>query len=80
MDVTLRHELRPGDLGRVVSFHGIVYAREHGFDSTFEAYVAAGLAGFVTGQRQGDRLWLAERETTLVGCIAIVGCGSAEAQ
>lgn len=77
---TLRHELRPGDLGRVVSLHGTVYSREYGFDQTFEAYVAAGLADFVIARREGDRMWLAERGEQLLGCIAIVGRDIGEAQ
>jgi GNAT superfamily N-acetyltransferase len=71
--ITLRHDLRPGDLGAVVSLHGIHYAREYGFDATFEAYVAGPLAEFVRARRPRDRIWLAENEGRLVGCIAIVG-------
>lgn len=80
MDFALRHDLRPGDLGRVVSLHGSVYAREYGFDRTFEAYVAAGLAEFALAHSDGDRLWLAERGEHLLGCIAIVGRDAGEAQ
>ena len=41
--VTLRTDLRPGHIGSVVRLLGVVYARECGFDPTFEAYVAGPL-------------------------------------
>lgn len=78
--VTLRHDLRPGDLGTIVYLHGAVYAQEYGFDPTFEAYVAGPLAQFVLTHSERDRLWVAERSGRLVGCIAIVGAAETEAQ
>lgn len=44
---SLRTTLRPGDLGAMVHMHGVVYAREYGFDPTLEVYVAGPLAAFV---------------------------------
>ena len=44
--VMLRHDLRPGDLGRVIEQHGVLYAAEFGFDHTFEAYAAETLGDF----------------------------------
>jgi GNAT superfamily N-acetyltransferase len=79
-DLVIRSDLRPGDIGAVVSRHGILYAREQGFDPTFEAYVAGPLSDFVRNRAEGDRIWLAEREGRLVGCIAIVAAGKGEAQ
>jgi len=78
--VTLRTELRPGDLGAVIGLHGTVYAREHGFDHTFEAYVAGPLAVFARRGADRERIWLAEREGRLVGCVAIVGAAATAAQ
>jgi N-acetylglutamate synthase-like GNAT family acetyltransferase len=75
MDTTfhLRHDLRPGDLGRVLSLHGDLYARESGLDLTFEGYVAGTLAHFANPlEPQRERFWLAERAGQLVGCIAII--------
>jgi GNAT superfamily N-acetyltransferase len=78
--LTLRHDLRPGDLGAIVRLHGMVYAREYGFDPTFEAYVAGPLAQFALSRTDRDRLWIAEHDTRLVGCIAIVAASPTEAQ
>jgi N-acetylglutamate synthase-like GNAT family acetyltransferase len=69
----LRHDLKPGDLGRIVSLHGTVCASEYGFDSTFEASVASLLAEFVHSRGDYDRLWIAERGDHLAGCAAIIG-------
>jgi GNAT superfamily N-acetyltransferase len=78
--MTVRSDLRPGDLGAVVHLHGVLYAREYGFDPTFEAYVAGPLAEFVRAAAPGERLWLAERDGRLVGCVAIVAAGARVAQ
>ncbi len=79
--VALRTELRPGDLGAVIGLHGTVYADEHGFDHTFEAYVAGPLAEFARGDRSDrQRIWLAERDGRLVGCVAIVTASPTVAQ
>jgi ribosomal protein S18 acetylase RimI-like enzyme len=76
----LRHDLRPGDVGGLVALHGTIYARECGFDSTFEADVARGLAEFVDSQTDRDRLWIAEREGSLVGSIGVVSRSERDAQ
>jgi uncharacterized protein YndB with AHSA1/START domain/N-acetylglutamate synthase-like GNAT family acetyltransferase len=77
---TLRTELHPGDLGAVVALHGILYAREHGFDPTFEAYVAEPLGAFALRSSPRERLWLAELDGRLVGCVAIVAASETVAQ
>jgi GNAT superfamily N-acetyltransferase len=79
-DVSIRTDLRPGDLGAVVRLHGTVYARERGFDPTFEAYVAGPLAEFVRSGSPRERLWLAERHGEVVGCVAIVESAPGMAQ
>jgi len=44
--VTIRTELRPGDLGQVLCLHGWLYAQEYQYDLSFEGYVAGGLHEF----------------------------------
>ncbi len=78
--VTLRSDLRPGDIGTIIYLHGTVYAREYGFDHTFEAYVAGPLAEFACSPSLRERLWLAERDGRIVGCIAIVAASPQVAQ
>jgi ribosomal protein S18 acetylase RimI-like enzyme len=78
--VTLRTSPRPGDLGAVVHLHGVLYAREYGFDVTFEAYVAGPLADFVRSASSRERLWIAEHDGRVVGCIAIVAASAETAQ
>lgn len=78
--VTLRTTLAPGDVGAIVWLHGTLYAREYGFDPTFEAYVAGPLAEFVCHPSEQQRLWVAEQGGRVVGCIAIVAASPDVAQ
>jgi len=77
----LRYSLRPGDIGYLTCLHGTVYAREYGYDTTFEAYVAGGLAEFVQSfNPKRDRIWLAEAKHHIIGSVAIVGRSKLRAQ
>ncbi len=79
--LTIRHDLRPGDLGRVTELHGTLYATEYGLSPIFEAYVAETLAELGKVSRPNrDRLWLAELDGALVGSIGIVGREDGAAQ
>jgi DNA-binding MarR family transcriptional regulator/GNAT superfamily N-acetyltransferase len=57
--VTLRGP-RPGDMGWVVQRHGALYAAEHGFDETFEAYVAQIVAQYMERAVDRERAWIAD--------------------
>jgi N-acetylglutamate synthase-like GNAT family acetyltransferase len=78
--VVIRTSLIPGDVGSIVRLHGVLYAKEYGFDHTFEAYVAAPLAKLVQSPGANERIWLAERNGSLVGCVAIVASAPGVAQ
>jgi GNAT superfamily N-acetyltransferase len=77
----LRTDLQPGDLGRVLHLHGVVYAREMGLDLTFEGYVAGTLAHFAKPiDPIGERLWLADAGGRVAGSVAIIKNTEAMAQ
>lgn len=79
-DVTIRHDLKPGDIGYLTYLHGTLYAREYGWDHTFEAYVAGPLAEFARSHNDRQRIWIVERDGVIVGSIAIVEASLEHAQ
>ena len=70
-ETSIRTDLRPGDLGRIISLHGEVYDPLGGYGLTFEAFVGRTIAEFVLDNNARGRIWLAERGDRLVGCSAI---------
>jgi ribosomal protein S18 acetylase RimI-like enzyme len=78
--ILIRAGTRPGDVESIVHLHGAVYARERGFDSTFEPYVAGPLAEFARSGTDRERLWVAEEGGRVVGCIAVVSASPRTAQ
>jgi DNA-binding MarR family transcriptional regulator/ribosomal protein S18 acetylase RimI-like enzyme len=69
---TLR-EPRPGDMGWVVQSHGALYAREYGFDSSFEGLVAEIAAKFLASfDASRERCWIADIDGAQVGSIFLV--------
>jgi len=71
-DISVRHDLRPGDVGRIIALHGQAYDVLPGFGIPFEAFVARTLADYVLDDGARGRIWLAERGGELIGCTAIV--------
>ena len=65
--------LRPGDLGWVAQRHGEVYAREYGWETSFEALVARIMADYVEQHRPGrENAWIAELDGRRAGCVLCV--------
>lgn len=71
--ITIRSDLRPGDLGRIIALHGTAYEGEKKhFGLTFEAFVARTIAEFVLDNAAKGRVFMAERGGDLVACAAMV--------
>jgi GNAT superfamily N-acetyltransferase len=79
-DVSVRHELKPGDIGYLTYLHGILYARECGWDYTFEAYVAGPLSEFARSQTERERIWIVESGGRIAGSVGIVEASASAAQ
>lgn len=72
-DITIRNDLRPGDIGSVIHLHGCLYGREYGYGIGFEAYVALGLHEFYTSyDTNRDRVWICEHENRMVGFLLLM--------
>ena len=67
----IRTDLKAGDLGRLISIHGEVYDSLEGYGLRFEAYVARTIAEYFIDNLNQGRVWFAERDDVLLGCIAI---------
>ena len=68
--------LRPpgaGDFGWVIYRHGVLYAEEYGWDSSFEALVARIIAEYVEDRDpEREAAWIAEVNGQPVGCVFCV--------
>lgn len=72
---------RPGDGGWVVQQHGEIYAREHGYDSRFEALVAEVVAKMLRGWDPAwEKGWIAELDGERVGSVFVVRKAATVAQ
>jgi GNAT superfamily N-acetyltransferase len=79
--ISIRRELRPGDLGAIIEHHGRAYAREYGLDSGMEAHVAAAVArtalrGF---PRETEAIWIVEHDGRHAGSLAMTDEGEGTA-
>ncbi len=78
--ITIRNDIKPGDLGYITYFHGIIYNKEYGFDITFERYIAVPLSDFIFIRDPKSRIWILERKGKILGSIAIVNIDNIQAQ
>jgi len=72
-DIIIR-DLQSGDAGWIIQQHAELYAREEGFDITFEALVAEIMADFIRRRDPArDRAFIAAQGAERLGCVFCVG-------
>lgn len=79
--ITIRTEIRPGDLGYVIHRHGALYAKEYNYGVGFEMYVARGLAEFYQSyDPEKDRVWICEHDHKMIGFLLLMHRENSTAQ
>ncbi|MEQ1585396.1 MAG: GNAT family N-acetyltransferase [Cyclobacteriaceae bacterium] len=72
-DITIRTEMRPGDLGYVIHRHGSLYSEEHNYGISFEAYIADGMHEFYKNYNpESDRVWICEHQGKIIGFLLLM--------
>ena len=75
-DISIRTELRPGDLGYVIYLHGTLYSKEYGYGIQFENYVARGLCEFFEKYHpKRNRVWVCEHNDRMIGFLLLMDRG-----
>lgn len=76
--ISIRTELRPGDIGYVTHMHGALYHKEYGYGLQFESYVARGLCEFYeTYNPERNRISACEHNGHMIGFLLLMDRGSA---
>ena len=78
--ITIRHDIKHGDIENIIQLHGQLYDKEYGYDSTFEAYVAKYLREFAPKINDREKIWIIEKHNNIMGSMAIVEHTNDDAQ
>lgn len=77
-DITIRTELRPGDIGYITYLHGSLYSREYNYGLSFETYVAKGMLEFYEQYDPAtNRVWVCEHQSKMIGFLLLMNRGTA---
>jgi len=77
-DISIRTQLKPGDIGYVIYLHGALYSKEYGYGIQFESYVAKGLCEFHEKYNpERNRVWVCEHDGRMIGFLLLMDRGKA---
>ncbi|WP_428664672.1 GNAT family N-acetyltransferase [Runella sp.] len=70
--ITIRTDIRPGDLGYITYLVGLLYAKEYGMNLLNDIEMANFITHFVPHHRpEKERLWIAETDEHIVGSVIV---------
>ncbi len=77
-NISIRTELRSGDIGYVTYLHGALYHKEYSYGLQFESYVAKGLCEFYEKYNpRRNRIWACEHNGRMIGFLLLMDRGRA---
>ena len=72
-EVSIRTNLKPGDLEQVIQLHGTLYRREYQYSLAFQNYVSLGLDEFIHQYDPAiDRVWICEHKDQMIGFLLLM--------
>jgi N-acetylglutamate synthase-like GNAT family acetyltransferase len=75
-EITIRTDIRPGDIGMITYLHGVSYTKEYDHGISFVSIVAEGLSEFYSSYNaQNERIWIAEDNNQIIGCLFLKNRG-----
>ena len=75
-----RNKFHPGNIGQIISLHGVIAHKDFGYDCRLEAYVAEHLGRFAREENPKNKIWIVDDNEDIPGTIAIVDAGNDVAQ
>jgi GNAT superfamily N-acetyltransferase len=77
-NISIRTELKPGDIGYIIYMHGELYGKEYSYGIQFETYVAKGLCEFYEQyDPRRNRVWVCEHKGKMIGFLLLMDRGKA---
>lgn len=77
-DISIRTELKPGDIGYAIYMHASLYHQEYNYGTLFETYVAKGLCEFYAQYDPSrNRVWVCEHQQCIIGFLLLMDRGEA---
>lgn len=72
-DISIRTNLKAGDIGYIISLHGLLYQKEYNYSIAFETYVAKGLYEFYNQYDPSkDCVWICEHNHAIIGFLLLM--------